>query len=65
MQGVGWRVSSFLLRLLQCLRRPAALPRLLHHEAIKLVVALAQPTSSCTISHHLSTSFPTIEKKEK
>jgi hypothetical protein len=29
------------------------------------MVASAQPTSSHTISHHSSVSFPTAEKKEK
>jgi hypothetical protein len=29
------------------------------------VVTPAQPTSSHTISHHFSTSFPTAEKKKK
>jgi hypothetical protein len=35
--------------------------RLLHHGDINLAVALVQPTSSQMISHHLSTSFPTVE----
>jgi hypothetical protein len=39
------------------------LPRLLHHEAIKLVVAPTQPKSSCTIFHRLSASFPMAKKK--
>jgi hypothetical protein len=29
------------------------------------IVAPAQPTSSCMISHHSSTSFPMTKKKEK
>jgi hypothetical protein len=53
---------SFLSRL----RSPAALPpQLLHRRAIKWVFAPMQPTSSHTISHHSSASFPTAEKKER
>jgi hypothetical protein len=37
----------------------------LHHRAIKRVVAPAQPTSSHTIPHHSSASFPRVEKREK
>jgi hypothetical protein len=36
---------------------------LLHRGAIKLVVALAQPTSSYMISDHIPVSFPMAEKK--
>jgi hypothetical protein len=39
-------------------------PRLLHHRAIKLAIAPAQLTSSCTISHRLLASFP-MAKKER
>jgi hypothetical protein len=40
-------------------------PWLLHHGAIKLVVAPTQPTSSHMISHRLPTSFPMTEKKKR
>jgi hypothetical protein len=51
---------AFLLHL----RSPYALPPwLLHRKTIKLVVTPGHPTSSCTISHHLPTSFPMVEKK--
>jgi hypothetical protein len=63
-QGVRWRIRSFLLCLLPCLRSPATLPpRLLQRGAINLVIAPVQPTTSRTISHHLPTSFPMAEKK--
>jgi hypothetical protein len=60
------RMIIFTKPFLPRLWSPAALPpHLLHHGAIKLVVAVAQPTSSRMISHHLPTSFPTAEKKER
>jgi hypothetical protein len=47
------------------LQSPAALPlQLLHYGAIKLAIAPTQPTSSRTISHHPSASFPMAETKE-
>jgi hypothetical protein len=36
-----------------------------HRGAIKQAVVLTQPTSSHTISHYSSVSFPTTEKREK
>jgi 2,4-dienoyl-CoA reductase-like NADH-dependent reductase (Old Yellow Enzyme family) len=39
--------------------------QLLHRGSIKWEVALAQPTSSHTLSNRSSASFPTAEKKEK
>jgi hypothetical protein len=46
--------DHFYCTFLPRLQRLAALPRLLHHGAIKLAVALAQPTSSHMISHRPS-----------
>jgi hypothetical protein len=40
-------------------------PWLLHHGAIKLAVAPAQPTSSRMISHCLPASFPMAEKRKR
>jgi hypothetical protein len=54
----------FTARFFSRLRSLATLPpQLLHHRVIKLVVAPAQPTSFCTISHRLPTSFPMPKKK--
>jgi hypothetical protein len=45
---------------------PAVLPpHSLHHGAIKLEVATAQPTSFHTISHRLLASFPMAEKVKR
>jgi hypothetical protein len=58
--------AHFYWAFLPCLWSPAALPaRLLHHGAIKLAVAHAQPTSSRMILHYLPTSFPMVEKKDR
>jgi hypothetical protein len=63
---LGDASAHFYCAFLWHLRNLAALPpRLLHHGAIKLAVAPAQPTSSHTISHHVNTSFPMAEKKER
>jgi hypothetical protein len=64
-RGVRWCVRSFLLCLFTTPMSPTALPQLLHHGAIKLAVATAQPTSSLTISHRLPASFPTAEKEKR
>jgi hypothetical protein len=48
-----------------CGAHPLCLRDVSHHGAIKQVVTPAQPTSSHTISLCSSTSFPTVEEKER
>jgi hypothetical protein len=66
-EELGWHVNSFLLRLFTAPAKPC--------RSASLVVTLwgykagghscTQPTSSRMISHHLPTSFPMVEKKER